>query len=93
MLLEFEWDDAKSHGNRRKHGISFEEAVSVFADRRAVTIFDEVHSDTEDRYHTIGTSRRLRLLLVVHVERRDRIRIISARRANIEERTIYEQHT
>ena len=61
--MQFEWDPAKAALNRRKHGVSFEEARSVFEDASAIEWFDAEHSVDEDRYITIGTSQRLRLLL------------------------------
>ena len=69
---------SKARVNHRKHGVTFEEASTVFADPLAVTIHDPVHSDEEDRYITLGESQRQRLLVVVFTDRDDRIRIISA---------------
>jgi len=90
MSLQFEWDAAKAHSNWVKHGIRFEEAVTVFADPRALTIYDGDHSTDEDRFHPIGYSERLRVLLVVHCDREERIRIITARRATSQEQRLYE---
>ncbi len=81
--LRFEWDEAKSEANRRKHGIDFEEASTVFADERALLIDDPDHSEEEDRFILLGLSAILRLLVVCHCYRTDDsiIRIISARKA------------
>lgn len=93
MGLEFEWDREKAKKNLKKHGVSFEEASSVFADPLALTIHDPLHSDEEDRYVTIGESNRRRLLVVVFTDRDDRIRIISATTATRQERRDYEEGT
>jgi uncharacterized protein len=86
----FEWDDAKAASNLAKHGVSFEEARTVFEDAFAITIDDTEHSDFEDRHVTIGLSLISRVLLVIHADRRERIRIISARKATPAERKQYE---
>lgn len=91
MDLVFEWDDRKAKQNIKKHGVSFEEASTVFADPFAVTIHDPLHSDEEDRYVTLGQSQQRRLLVVVFTDRDDRIRIISARAATRRERRDYEE--
>lgn len=87
----FEWDKRKASDNRRKHGISFEEARSAFLDENARVIPDPEHSDDEDRFILLGLSVRLRLLVVVHCYRQqeDVIRIISARQAERSERKQY----
>ena len=77
----YEWDPGKAARNRRKHGVSFAEAASVFLDRMALTFDDPDHSDEEAREITIGASTKQRVLFVSHCMRGDRIRIISARRA------------
>ena len=88
--LRFTWDDAKAAANRRKHGVSFEEAATVFADPLAMRFDDVDHSDEEDRFILIGTSIKGRLLLVVFVEPESAlIRIISARRVTRREREDY----
>ena len=79
LMFKFEWDDQKASTNLVKHGVSFDEAVSVFGDRMALTFADSDHSEFEDRSRTYGISGRGRLLVVVHTERRDSVRIISAR--------------
>ena len=90
MALTFEWDDAKARRNASKHGISFEEAVTIFADPQALTIDDPDHSTTqEERYVTGGRSHRGRILVVTHCDDNDRIRIISARKATQRERDFY----
>ena len=91
MGLQFEWDGAKASTNVRKHGLSFEEAATVFGDQRAITIADPEHSLIEERFVTIGTSERDRILVVVATERRDKVRLISARPASRKERKQYEK--
>jgi uncharacterized protein len=86
----FEWDDAKAAINLAKHGVSFEEARTVFEDAFAITIEDAAHSDFEDRYVTIGLSLISRVLLIIHADRGDRIRIVSARKSTPSEREQYE---
>jgi uncharacterized protein len=90
-MLKFEWDEAKAASNAAKHGVSFEEAASVFGDPLALTFDDPDHSTGEHRLLTFGLSNQERLLAVVHTERSRAIRIISARRATRHERGIYEQ--
>jgi hypothetical protein len=89
--LRFEWDPAKAEQNRRKHGISFEEAQSVFYDECAVEFYDDEHSEWEDRFLLLGLSSRLRLLLVCHCYREadSVIRIISCRKATNREARHY----
>ncbi len=89
MLLE--WDAKKAHGNEKKHGVSFEEAATIFGDALAITFADPDHSASEDRYVTFGLSYRGRLPVVAHADRGDQTRIISARRATKRERLIYEE--
>ena len=89
--MKFEWDDAKATTNIEKHGVSFEEAVEVFYDPKAIEKFDVFHSAEEDRFVLIGLSSR-RLLSVVYAERENEIiRIISARKATKLEQNEYEQ--
>jgi uncharacterized protein len=88
--LTFEWDPVKAASNRRKHGVSFEEAATVFLDPLARTQPDPDHSHGEHRYLLLGVSFALHTLLVVHVERADRLRILSARLATRKERGILE---
>jgi len=89
-MLEFEWDPDKAVANANKHGITFEEAASVFGDPLSLTAYDPDHSQDEDRYITLGTSAEGRLLMISHTDRDDRIRIISARKATRRERKAYE---
>lgn len=91
--IRFEWDERKAAANRRKHGVSFEEARTVFLDEDALLIPDVHHSEEEDRFILLGLSGRLRLLVVVHCHRRaeEIIRIISARKANRAEHGQYER--
>lgn len=88
--MDFEWDDTKSESNERKHGVTFTEAMTVFADPLSLTGYDPAHSDEEDRYITMGVSAGGRLLIVSHTDRGDAIRIISAREASRAERRDYE---
>jgi len=91
MSLSFEWDPRKAAANLRKHGVSFEDAQSVFADERARLIDDPDHSADEDRFLLLGLSSSLRLLVVAHCYRGAAgvIRIISARKATREEQGFY----
>lgn len=91
MPLNFEWDKAKASANLRKHGVCFEEAATVFADEQSLTIPDPDHSQVENRFILLGTSYRGKMLVVVHTERGDSIRIISARPASRRERQQYEE--
>ena len=89
--LRFEWHSTKSAVNAKKHGISFDEAKSVFSDENAKLISDPDHSDDEDRFLLLGFSVRLRTLVVCHCYRGDGnvIRIISARKASAQESKSY----
>jgi uncharacterized protein len=91
--LRFEWDERKAAANRRKHGVSFEEARTVFFDDHALRIPDPDHSQDEDRFVLLGLSVRFRTLIVCHCHRQDDevIRIISARPATRAERRQYEE--
>src|SRR5215813_14035771 len=91
--IRFVWDESKNQQNQKKHGVSFEEAESVFFDEKAREYFDPDHSDEEDRFLLVGRSYRLRMLLVCHCYREDErlIRIISARRATRAERSAYQR--
>jgi uncharacterized protein len=89
--MHFEWDPAKARKNLQKHGVSFEEASSVFYDPLAVTGADPDHSEGEERLITFGMSSQGRLLVVAHTERSEAIRIISARITTQPERHIYEE--
>jgi hypothetical protein len=94
MGVRFEWDKSKAASNLRKHGVSFEEATSVFRDPLALIFDDADHSEDEDREIIIGKSLLKRLLLVCFVERaKNLIRIISARKATRRERKDYEEKT
>jgi uncharacterized DUF497 family protein len=89
--LSFEWDDQKDSANRRKHGVSFAEAHTVFFDERALLISDPDHAAGEDRFVLLGLSSALRTLVVCHCYRRGTVvRIISARKADAQERAQYE---
>ena len=89
--MEFEWDQGKAAENLRKHKVSFTEAATVFGDTLGTTVSDPDHSGEEHRYITVGSSNRSRILMVAHAERRERIRIISARRLTRNERRVYEE--
>ena len=95
MELIFEWDINKARSNLHKHGISFEEAKTIFNDPLLLTYPDDFHSSTEDRFVSIGYSSRQRFLLVVHTECAQEnqllIRIISSRRSTAAERKTYEE--
>jgi uncharacterized DUF497 family protein len=92
MGLTFAWDKRKAASNRRKHGVSFEEAATAFGDPLSITIPDPDHPSGEERFILIGESQqRRRLLVVAHAERSDTIRIISARLATRGERKSYEE--
>ena len=93
MDLSFEWDPSKAAEKSQKHGVSFEEAVSVFGDLLARIFDDPDHSGTEPRELIIGHCKRQRLLVVCFVQRGDRIRIFSARGATRQERQDYEEGT
>lgn len=90
-MLRFEWDDRKSISNKRKHGVSFEEAQTIFFDDSAIEYADPAHSDAEDRFLMLGRSYQLRVLVVCHCSRESEtvIRIISARKATPKERRVY----
>ena len=89
--IRFEWDRAKAARNQRKHGVSFEEAQTVFYDEQAIEFFDPDHSEREDRFIMLGVSFTLRLLVVCHCVREAQsvIRIISARKATRHEADQY----
>ena len=92
MGLLFEWDPKKALRNIKTHGVSFDEASTAFRDPLSRTIDDPLHSEGQERFVLIGQSVRGRLLVVVHTERGDRIRIISARLATNKERLGYEEN-
>lgn len=91
--LRFDWDPRKAAGSLRKHGVSFDEAQTVFADEHGLLIDDPEHSAQEDRFILLGVSTSTRMLVVVHCYRTDDqvIRIISARKADRSERRQYEE--
>jgi uncharacterized DUF497 family protein len=88
-MFTFEWDDDKAASNLKKHGVSFDETVTVFGDAIALTFADSDHSGVEDRSRTFGLSNAGRLLVDDHTERSNGIRIISARKATRHEKAIY----
>ena len=91
-MIQFDWNPTKASSNQKKHGVTFEEATSVFFDEYATQFFDDKHSQEEDRFIMLGMSIKARVLIVCHCERGkgETIRIISARRATARERTYYE---
>ena len=91
MCIRFEWDGRKAKKNEKKHGVSFEEASSSFGDIKSITISDPDHSDEEERLILIGTSVKNRQIVVVHTEKDDVVRIISARKATRKEKKQYEE--
>ncbi|MBI4227082.1 MAG: BrnT family toxin [Candidatus Omnitrophica bacterium] len=93
--IRFAWNEGKNRVNQRKHGVSFEEARSVFYDERAIEFPDPEHSQQEDRFLLLGLSGRLRVLLVCHCFREDDevIRILSVRKATKKEFDYYERGT
>ena len=91
MGYEFEWDSEKAESNARKHGVTFDEASTVFGDPLSLLMHDPDHSAEEQRYLLLGMSNRRRLLVVAFAERPPRTRLISARRASRPERRSYEE--
>jgi len=91
-MLLFEWDPNKAKENLEIHGVSFDEASSAFRDTLSLAIYDPLHSEEEDRFVLIGNSHKDRLLVVVHTERGDNVRLISARKASKKERKQYEEN-
>ena len=89
---EFEWDDEKAESNLKKHGVGFEEAATIFNDPQIATISDPDHSEDEERYVSIGKSFIMRLFAVIHTYRKERIRLISARKATRDEKKKYENN-
>ena len=89
--IRFEWDERKNRQNKRKHGVTFEEAQTVFLDENAIRYFDPDHSEDEDRFLMLGMSFTLRVLVVCHCHRAGEfvIRIISARKADKREQAQY----
>ena len=91
--MQFEWDAEKAASNLKKHGVSFQEAATAFGDPFSATIADPDHSEDEDRYVLLGQTYQGRLIVVVHTDREETVRIISARLASSRERKSYEQET
>ncbi len=93
MDAPFEWDTEKAESNLQKHGVSFDEAATVFFDLLSITILDPLHSGEESRFVITGLSQQQNHLVIVHTERAEKIRIISARPATPSERKKYESGT
>ena len=91
MNPQFEWDPEKAKANLQKHQVDFEEASTVFDDTQFITFLDDEHSADEERYITIGLSKKSRLLMVAHTDRNERIRIISARKVTKHEEKFYQE--
>jgi uncharacterized protein len=91
MKLTFEWDEVKAKENLKKHGMSFEEGKTIFNDSFLFTFQDIEHSVNEERYINIGLSANVRILIVIHTERQEKIRIVSCRKATARERRFYEE--
>jgi uncharacterized DUF497 family protein len=89
MDLRFEWDPGKAARNAKKHGVSFDEAATIFHDPMFITVIDQEHSSDEERYITIGLSSDGRLLIIAHTDREGQVRIISARKATKKEEQFY----
>ena len=91
--IHFEWDESKNRENKRKHGVTFEEARTVFLDENAIRFYDPDHSTDEDRFIMLGISFTLRVLVVCHCHRANDtvIRIISARKADKQEKQEYQR--
>jgi len=90
--LNFEWDNNKASSNEQKHGVSFEEASTIFSDSLSITIPDPLHPETEERFAILGLSEKNRLLVVIHTDTGVTIRLISARLATAHERKRYEEN-
>ena len=95
LAYQFEWDTAKAIGNLRKHGVTFEQAATVFLDALALTVYDEAHGGDEERWFTLGHDATGVLLAVAHTYEETgttsfRVRIVSAREATARERRFYE---
>lgn len=89
---KFEWDQDKSISNKKKHGIYFDEILEVFDDPAFLVGFDYEHSSTEDRYYGVGNLNGIVLILVFFTERKERIRLISARQADKELQEVYNDY-
>ena len=89
--MRFEWDPKKAATNLKKHGVSFQEAATIFGDPLAITFQDPDHSEHEERELTFGLSLQRRLIVVSHTERKDITRIINTRKMKRKERAIYEE--
>ena len=87
--MRFEWDPRKAKRNFEKHGVSFEEAATAFGDPRSLTDYDPDHSEEEDRFVLLGATHLGRLVVVVHTDRGENVRLISARLATKRERRTY----
>ena len=88
--MPYDWDTGKAIANFDKHGVSFEEAITVFGDPLATTVLDHRHSIDEERWLTMGLSSRQRIVMVWHTNRGDSVRLIGAGPATPQERRIYE---
>ncbi|MCI0514740.1 BrnT family toxin [candidate division KSB1 bacterium] len=91
MKLTFEWNEEKAISNYKKHKVTFEEGKSIFNDPFLLTFPDAEHSEFEKRYINLGISLHGRILVLIHTERKNNIRIISCRKATLSERKVYEK--
>lgn len=89
--MNFEWDEQKAQSNFQKHKITFAEAATVFGDPLSFTFYDPEHSIIENRFITVGISKTEEIIVVSHTDRKDKIRIISARKATAKEKRFYEK--
>ena len=89
--MQFEWDENKAKQNLSKHGVSFEEAETIFYDPLYIDFYDPDHSENEERYLIVGQSNQRRILILSYTERGNKIRLISAREVTPQERKAYEQ--
>ncbi len=89
--LQFEWDEEKAKVNLKKRSVGFDEGATIFNDPLIITITDQAHSDTEQRNISLGISVKGHLLIVVHTERNEKIRLISCRKATPHERKTYDE--
>ncbi|MCE7918891.1 MAG: BrnT family toxin [Chloroflexi bacterium CFX1] len=89
--MQFEWDPEKAKKNLKKHGVSFEEASTIFKDPQYISFLDEEHSADEERHITIGMSVKARLLMAAHTARKNLVRLISARKATKNEEEFYNE--
>ena len=91
LFIEFEWNSKKDRANLKKHGVSFEEAKTIFNDPHVITFHDPDHSEMENRFLSAGVSEKGRFLTISHTDRDEKVRIINARRTTKKEKSAYEK--